>query len=374
MRTCMLMACLLALPRVGWCQEDTLQGLWKPVDLQLDRVETRQAFERLFAASGVRVQIPPENSDKRITVGLKKATFWQGLDEICRADGGVSYPERIYQSSDHHLVHRRWIECPTWYGGPLRLTVCDSARVREIQYPDRVDRTELALVMQWLPTFVPGQEARLGVQGELSITRAEDSTGKSLLPLIVASKDFDRWPSASMEAPLAAWLLRLQPTASGAKSVRLLEGTWSVKCLNDVQEVRFDKPEASVGTARQVGPMTVTLKSLEPVKGRFGESETRYCYTIRLSYDQEKAPADWKESLKTLGLKARVLPFAQTEGVEPSSDYIDVSKSGSNWVEFSTPWGSRSRPTAITLRVGASVLPVRVPFTLKDISLPEDVR
>src|SRR5436190_3386912 len=99
MRTCMLMACLLALPRVGWCQEDTLQGLWKPVDLQLDRVETRQAFERLFAASGVRVQIPPENSDKRITVGLKKATFWQGLDEICRADGGVSYPERIYQSN-----------------------------------------------------------------------------------------------------------------------------------------------------------------------------------------------------------------------------------------------------------------------------------
>src|SRR6266487_1729800 len=90
MKGCLILACLLALPRVGRCQEETLKELWKPINLELDGVETWQAFERLFAVSGVRVKIPSEESDKRITVSRKQATFWQGLDEICRAHGGVS--------------------------------------------------------------------------------------------------------------------------------------------------------------------------------------------------------------------------------------------------------------------------------------------
>lgn len=328
-------------------QEDPLRDFWEPIDLELENVEPREAFDRLFDATGL---CPMDTSGLRgepITLRLKGASYWQALDALCRAHGGINYPKRMFTDD---LESRRWVDVPTVYRGPLRLHVYDTARVREIRYPDRADRTEVTIVAQWLPSFAQKP-------GEFVITKAEDSDGTSLLPMVKVDPGFD----LAADHRAAAWLFPLRPTR--AKSIRRLEATWTLTCLDRLQEVRFEKPAKSVGAAKDVGPIRVELSDYQMEHGT-------HQFSIRLSFGPAKVSKEWKDSLEVVPLASRM---ALRVGVDGKKRLVWKSGEGADHVEFKT-FGLQAVPEEIVVRVGADLRTVEIPFVFENVPLPEDGR
>lgn len=350
-------------------QEDLFEGLWKRMDLRSEEISAAEALERICRASGESLKFPPVAAEKKISLNLEGATFWQAVDEVCRRHDGLNHPARPQNERGRKLDAAPWSERPTWYGGPLRLFAYDAARVRSFRYPDRADRTEIALVLQWTSRFVPVTGAA-NRPGDLRLTRAEDDTGNSLLPLLELGPEF-RHSDAGMLGPAAQlWLYRLRPAAATAKRVAVVEGEWEGTLLEDIESVTFEKPAESVGESRKAGPITVTLVSLEARRSS-EDSGVYFDYSIRLSFDPESAPKEWQETLKAAPLSVRALSKVDLGGGD--SDYLPsgTPEEGGAAV-YAGSFGTRRRaPDAMTFHVAKLARRVKAPFVLHDIRLPE---
>lgn len=348
---------------------DTFKGPWKPVTLELKDVDAREAVEEARRQAGVVLELPQRVAEKKITLSLKEVPFWRAFDEICRLHGDL----RLGASSRAGLVEAKpWVERPLFYQGPLRFMIFDAARVRELRYPDRRDRTDLTISLRWTSDFLPVR-SRMGLAGDLRLTRVEDDTGRSLLPPLEGENTFDHSLHGSPAAAASEWLLRLQPSAPKARRIARVEGEWEGAFLSDVEEVRFDKPLESVGTSRKVGPMTVTLQEFKPEKDGFRSGDS-FEVRLRVSFDPSTAPEAWKEGLKQVPLGSRMLPMARSEAND--SIYLsEVKGKEANAVELrGSVWGRGREPASIVLRVGKGVGAARGAFAFKDVALPEDDR
>lgn len=365
-----LLLVVATLPRLASAQDpgaDPFKGLWKPVDLELKDGDARAALERLCRDAGEPFRLPATAAPKKVTARLKGATLWQAVDEVCRRHGTLRHVRIWARNRESEIEALPWVEAPVWYQGPLRLQVADVARHREARYPDRLDRTEVALALQWLKTFVPVRDLRF-MPGVLRITRAEDDTGKSLLPLLEIDRQFTSEMSNGGEFPGYSWLFRLQPAAPAAKAVAVLEGEWEGRFLSDLEEVTFKEP--AEGAERPADPLTVTLVKF--TRNTFDERE-QYGYVVRVSYDPAKVPEEWKESLKSVPLADRV----QTESRAGPGGTNILSKSRKNnpdepWAEFSgflRP--AEGKAPEVTIRIARSVRSARAPFSFKKVPLPE---
>ena len=157
--------------------ESPIDKLAVPIDLEFDNVEAGVALKRLSKAAGVNVEVPLHVPEGLLRIHLRKRSFWEALDEICRLHGGLRYPPRVYYREGIKLEAGPWKEVPAWTRGPFRLSVYDTARIREFRYPDRQDRTEIVLVLQWTPNFVPVRSDGHR-PGTLRVTKVEDDTGR----------------------------------------------------------------------------------------------------------------------------------------------------------------------------------------------------
>src|SRR4029453_6261573 len=99
-------------------QADPFEGLWKPVDLDLQESGTREAFETLFRLSGISLELPEKLEEKKITLQLQQAPFWKAFDEICKAHGKVRPLRRIDQGRKPILEGGGGVDRPPVPQGP----------------------------------------------------------------------------------------------------------------------------------------------------------------------------------------------------------------------------------------------------------------
>lgn len=360
-------------------QGDPLSGLWNPIDLELKDVDAEKALEMIFQQGGELWKPPGDVPRKQISLHMKKAPFWQAVDEVCRLHGGIQLSPRPASDQNQLFEFRPWADYPVEYHGPVRIYVYDAARIKELRYPRREDRTEVSLLMHWTSRFLP---ARTGLQeaGTLRIHHALDDTGKPLLPLVIPSEGFHFFPESGTGTPSCEWLFSLQPAADNAKTIASLEGEWAGSILSDLEELTFAQPAQSVGTSQKAGPFTVTLAMLEKIK-TVENTLVLYRYRIRIAYDEESASEPLKSSLKIVPLSDRLIPDGRILWARraESRQILSPTKAEGNWAEREGTLMDLVRatdfpPKAIIVQVGKSIRPARVKFALKDIKLSGSIR
>ena len=365
-----------------WPQEpDPFHGLWKKVDLDLKEVGTHAAFEELFKQAGSTLTLPQNLTERKITYRASGVPFWQAVDDLCRLNGGLRHPKHPFK--EERVLHALpWVEYPAVYQGPLRLSVFDAARIREVRYPGRADRTDLTLVLQWAAPVEPIREW-LGKAGDLRLLRVEDDTGRSLLPEIKVSIEFEFGNMGWGSTPACFWIRHLQPAAAGAKKVARIDAEWEGTILRDIEEVVFENPAESVGTAKKIGPMTLALKSFSKEKDALASDDyLSYDFVLRLSFEPSSTPKDWQESLKTMPLRRRALATFQsvilsdgqvhrikTQSLSEGKTQEDAVELGGN-----VSLAADHRLASIAVRVAKGGGSVKTAFSFKDVRLPEEGR
>jgi len=358
--------------------QDPFEGLWKPVDLDLKEVGTREAFETLFRKAGTSVELPKDLEEKKLSLQLKGATFWKAFDELCRVHGNLR-PLESFRGKAALVEAGPWIGRPAFYQGPFRLSVFDVASVREFRYPGRRDRTDLTLVLTWAPDFTPVLDF-MQTAGALRLTRVEDDTGKSLLPPVGGDDSFDFSIHGRPGSPSSPWLLRLQPADPKAARIATVEGEWEGSFLGDLEELRFDNPGECVGKSRNAGPVVVTLKDFGPARGPLPAGrDASYEFRLVLTVDPS-APEAWKEGLKKVPLARRTLwqasyvpgPRFPGDAPEPRSTFLMPLK-GPDPLQpelHATLHTIGAPPASLSLNVGKSLRSGSFSFSFKDLRLP----
>jgi len=364
-----MLAIVLALVLV---QEDSFQGTWKPIDLDLREVPAREAFEALFTKAGSRIALPETLEDRPVTLRVNGAPYWKAFDEICRAHGNLRFSERPFYNRGEMVEVGTWIDRPVFYRGPIRLHVYDLATVREFRYPRRRDRTDVTLILTWSPDFTPVADF-MQIPGRLKITRAVDDTGKSLLPPVDGDDNYDYSANGGVGRTSSAQMFRLQPADAKATRLAILEGEWDGSYLGDLEEVRFEKPEESVGQTKTVGPIRVTLKAFGPSARSISRAdEKHFDARLVLSVDPS-ATEEWKEQLKKVPLERRSLwqMGYVADGVSSSTYLRSLSKNPPESPELQCTLRSlQAAPASLSITVGKSIRAGSFAFSFKDLKLP----
>jgi len=368
----LLLPFLLLLPAQAAPHEsDPCKGLSRPVDLDLQDIDTRAAFQALFRQSGSKLYLPESFPEKKISCRVKGVTFLEAVDALCRLNGSLRY----YPSptSGGELHSGPWTERPVSYRRPFRLSVYDTARIRELRYPIRGDRTDVTLVLQWADVVQPMWEGE-ETAGKIRVSRAEDDTGRSLLPPLEKPPGTEFMEGGGEWSAASYWIVRLQPAAPGARKIASLDAEWEGRLLSGVEEATFENPEGAVGKLLRVGWITVTLVKFERNKDESSE------YSIRLSSDPS-APAKWKESLKEFPLEARILTHVVETILQPAGclpptmeSMVDKGEAKDGLILFSGNNSGEGKVTDVTFRVAKEAGPARASFSLRDVLLPEEPR
>ena len=347
---------------------DALQGLWKPVDLELKDVPAAETFRRLFEAGGISTELPDEIPEKPLSVSLRGATFWQAADELLRRHGGLRYGLH----NPLALEVAPGSDAPAVYRGPFRIEIYDVARIRESRFPRNLNRTEVAIGVQWMPQLRVARNSRLEA-GHVHLTRATDDAGRSLLPEVDPGKEFD-FPNVDSQGIHARWLFRLASCAGNIKKLSRIEGEWEGAVLTDIQRVRFENPLASVGRSEKVGPMTLTLTECKRIERAVSDQRI---FTVRfvLSFDPATAPAACKAGLAAVPLGARAVIGESADPREESDPMLLIDEQHKNDNETGL-WGTlffhEDAPREIVVRIALNARSVRLPFSFENIPLPED--
>ena len=359
-------------------EKDPFAGLWRPVHLKAEG-KASEVLGAIASESGVFIPRPRDFEDKAVSVKLDGATFWQAVDAVCSRHGNMRLLTRPQRSGGKVIESGPWVDYPVHDAGPLRFNIYDVARVRELHYPGRRDRTDVAVVLRWTPEFIPVKNWP-SLAGTLRPVRVLDDTGKSLLPELGEEFEHDFIAGGMLGPPASIWLFRLKPTAPTATRVAHIDLDWKGSFLAGVEEVKFDKPGEQVGESRQVGPMKLTLKEYGKDTHALARPHT-WKYKIEVSYDPSRAPAEWKRGIEDVALAQRVLQEVSHEVLRFKK--IRKTHTGHLWkLKEGGPTQAVFRgtiragdeftkPVSITIRVGTEVRRARVPIRFKDVPMPE---
>jgi hypothetical protein len=142
-----------------------------PIDILLADVEK---------ATGARFRIEHNVDKKNIDVSIRNAGFFQALDAICRAHGGVTFSGRHYSGPDGTIVVQagNWTEFPVAYSGPYRLLVSEMGRFTQVSSVGERAWSRVFLVLLGPPWIGVSEEA--GVEAVWTIDEARDHQGRDV--------------------------------------------------------------------------------------------------------------------------------------------------------------------------------------------------
>lgn len=347
---------LLLLPQVNLA-EDSFQEFISPLTLVLEDVSFQEAFTRLRVASGRDPRLP-RLDDRKVSLRLEGVSYWRALDELCRAHGNLHYVPQEY--GDGRIERDEGPALPAFTFGPLRVSVLHVHRVRELLYPERLDRVELTLVGEF--------ERELSLlrysdykTWNLNLTLAEDDRHASLLPEVAAGTTYIR---SFHHQRIRTF--RLRPPADEAGAMRL-EGVLEAAVLTDFEDVHFSLSDK--GEVKTAGPLTVALTYAGPEpRGMEGEG-----VSFRINVATGGMPEAERELWTRVPLKDRVGPasfpgrgsFWRSGSYEPDPQNPNA---------ITLRYSLNERPPRVGCRVAMRVVPIRVPFKLGPVPIPQDKR
>jgi len=339
-----------------------LRKYWKPVTLDVKDAPANEVLDRIFEQTGERIRIPEEWKPSPITLKLDGASMWRAIDEVCRRDGNLMLDNSRHRLS---LTAGPAVLPPVAYAGPVRFSLHDVTRVRELRYPDRADRTEFSVLARWTDSYSP-QLHPWPQPGLLEVVRAEDAGGRSLLPPVSVDENFVRSAGGSSQRA-SSWLLRIQPAGRTDKVLPRLELAWKILFPDEVEDVVFETPTRAAGESRKVGDFTVTLESCSK-DGKGGPSiETR----VRFHADPSSLSAAARRAIEEIPLERRLLNDMEVDG-KPRREYFGTVGDKKPFdVVFRFWLYDNPEPKAVKFRVARRMSPLSIPLVFTDIPLPE---
>jgi hypothetical protein len=170
-----LLLCALALGNPpAWSQEAPPVTLEKKATLQ-------DLAAELQTRTGARLQIDSSVENKVLDLALKKVSFFEAVDQICRVHGAVRYFEPPTGGGFGELTLRAgaWTEYPTSYDPSFKVIVSDLARVKS-QVADAEREWCRLYAVLFGPPWIPVDYAS-GARMKWSISEAVDADGRSVL-------------------------------------------------------------------------------------------------------------------------------------------------------------------------------------------------
>lgn len=346
--------------------EELFRALGKPVSLTVKDTPAREVFNKLFQQSGYHLMLPGTWESKNISVDLQNATFWQAVDKISQADGGIVLSSTSGEGEG--LTLETWRMRPIVYAGPLRFSIDDVARIREVRYPVRMDRTELKIFARWTDQYAPVLDP-WPYPGTIEVIRAECG-GHSLLPPMVVEETFIQSAGGTSNRS-STWLLRLQPARRSDKAISSLDVIWRTVFPLEIENIAFDNPLESKGDSRRAGPFTVTLERCR----RDSRGGTGLETQIVLQVDRTNWSSEALKSLQEVSLAQRILTDVDVDG-EKERDLFKIVEGpeGSNTVTLRTWLFKEKSPKTITLRIAKRAVLLVTPLSFTNIPLPEEPR
>ena len=328
-----------------------LTGLQDPPKLTLEKSGTfRDLVEEVSKKFGETVKVDPAVENKTIEVRVTDAGFYQAVDALCRAHGGVSYLDEDYKTRGRPELNLRsgtWVEYPASYWGNYKVMVVSWTRLKS-----KTDVGERSWVRGNLNVFYPpslsvdsadawqvtealegeGRDVR-SVKGEPEPTELVriDSTSGFNHALIgkVHFRDFD-----------------LQ------KGLRKLEGT---TVLDAARRVQVRVP-LEVGSKTEIPQGEILVKSIQEIKSAGGP-----LWAVGLKIEARDA--------ENRRFGDRFDPWIRFD--DGDEQYERVSLGIASDVEIKTE-DAGPRPKALFLRARADPVKVSVPFSFKDVFFKVD--
>jgi hypothetical protein len=365
----LLLPALLSLQEKGEGPDPAvaLRKHWKPITLSRDTTSAREILEEILRDSDEKFELPDDWQPKPISVKFDGATFWQAVDEVCRLDGalGLSLDRGRFS-----LVKKPARPTSIAYAGPLRFSVHDVTRVRELKDAERRDRTELTLRVHWTKGYRPILDP-WPQPGSIEVLRAEDIRGRSLLPPVDVEATFVRSASGTSERS-SVWLLRLQPVDRDLNSIARLDVLWKTPFPEELEDVVFDTPTQSEGVCHRVGDFRVTLESCK----RDPKGGSSLQVIVVLEADPSNLSPAVRRELDAVPLARRLLQEVELDGKTQDRQYFTAKPDPKNplRVALSTWVSGLGEPQSLKVRVARRMSLLSVPLSFKDVRLPEAVK
>src|SRR5436190_3428437 len=131
-------------------------------------------------ATGGNVAVDPDADRKAVRIDLKDAGFFQALDAVCRAHGGVTYVDKNYGGPSGRVLVRDgpWLEYPSCDSGPYRVLVSEIGRFTQSSSVGERAWSRVFLVLLGPPWIGVSEQA--GAEAEFIVEEALDADGKDV--------------------------------------------------------------------------------------------------------------------------------------------------------------------------------------------------
>jgi hypothetical protein len=322
------------------------------VTLHAEEMPLGQALEELRKGSGqplVWKDLPPG----KVSVSLDKTPFWEALDRLCKAQGGIMW---TVEDKEIVISNKSYRDLPKVFHGNqvIFFTAVSSDRRR---YGAQVlPQTSLEGSVAWVQgAFIPDSDLR--------VEEFKDDQGTNLAPPSPGAV-FRLGGEEFLNPTCLARPLGFGQAVSihdDAKALARLKGEVLLEYTLDVKRLAlFEKPQGSVGKSIREGMVTVTLKSFELEEGTA---------SVRVLLTTPKARG--KLSLRAAGFR---LLDPQGKICEASGWVDDEADDDTGKIEydasldFTLPEG-KFEVASLEITVPTERESISIPFDFRDIPL-----
>ena len=284
---------------------------------------------------------------------MKEVSFFQALDAVCRAHGGVTYLAKtdLLAPPQHlTLMAEPWLEYPCVYVEDSKILVDGCVR-RVVETPSA--RTEFTEV--YLSILLPPDRRFAGSDSEAKSWSILRVRGKNEgdLPLLKSDRSETRLelkePSRALTPNRHCFWVQSFPLEEG---LQLLEGSFegTIAETEDVQ-IPLEK-----GKEVRIPQGTLTVTAITPVK-QYSWTETR----VTLSF---------RPNGKDVDLKTLFERYGNYDGSKEGWSFLSP-EFGSGAVKFEL---SSESPRWMTIRIRKNPRAVKIPFRFSNLAFPKGTK
>lgn len=216
---------------------DRLKDVYKPprtFTFDASEQELGTLLARLESGAGVTFHRHQVDPGLKLSLPLDDASFWEALDALQRKAGLSCHG---VMGAQVYLAPTPPPDRPRVFHGPLMIALDRLTRQRRIAFDRSTDEVLIRLACWWESHVHP-----LGLSGRVTLTRAVDDTGSSLLPDEPFSAQGVVVPAYARQGWEAVEIRGLQPPSAGARHLAAVEGSLELLFPVRVDVASFDAP------------------------------------------------------------------------------------------------------------------------------------
>lgn len=308
---------------------------------------------------GVTVRVPPEESRSSIRVEASQMLFWEFLDRVSKAQGGIVLSENQPEDAVS-LVSGKFAERPVRYVGQFRISIEGLRLERRRPWGEQWDRGAVILAVAWQPNVRPigNSKAEIAVESitELDGTKLEVNPG--------LESPYRSWQDSHYSPRSQSELISFGLPKGSARRLGNIRGSVKMRLPLRYETISFDHPLETAGTSsRTVGHYTITLGKCE----RKGPDVSG---VVRFALRENASEQEHDQRLKVWDRFSWRDAVLVTEDQTEIQNQSRVSGTESNRLEHFFAFKVESAPKTLKLKFLVDYFEKRLEFEFKDVELP----